>query len=203
MTSPAAPDDVLTRPGVNPPSPRRGGAPLTFLPPIEEETTSPSSPAPATTGEGSSELPGSPSADEWRCDELDASDDSGTTSSPASSGSRSPGAIVGKAAAKATAAQAVIIAGGMAHRIAARTEMQQQIGLYLTDEQDAESIGHPLGEMVARRGGVAGKALSPDANDALAALMGIAQYVSKQVAKIVQIQQVEQQLRAQQAPGEQ
>lgn len=114
------------------------------------------------------------------------------TSSTASRAGSSPGVKLGKTAMRATAAKGVIIGSGMLHRMATRAEtLQREAGLYLADAEDAENIGHPLGDIIARRGGVAGKALSPDANDALSAAMGLAGYMSKQIALQMQIQQHE------------
>ena len=116
-----------------------------------------------------------PSSDEWN----DPSDD--PTSSPTSSGKPLK---IGKAAAKATAAKGVLIASGIVHQQVTRPDTPQRAaGLFLADQEDAENIGHPLGEIMARRSGVAGKALSPDANDALSMLFGLAGYASKQIAK--------------------
>jgi len=135
---------------------------------------------------------GSGSADE-RSPEHDLSDsDDGLTTSTGSSAGK-PGLKLGKSAMRATAAKGVIIGSGMLHRMATRAEtLQREAGLYLADGEDAENIGHPIGDIIARRGGVAGKALSPDANDALSAVMGLAGYMSKQIALQMQIAQVQQ-----------
>lgn len=131
------------------------------------------------------------SAPEWTPDESTAQDESDPTSSPGSSGSRT--VRLGKAAARATGAKAVLMAGSIAHRMAATTEGQRLAQLYVTDQEDAENIGHPLADIASRRGGVAGKALSPDANDALSALMGLANYATKQFALHVAAAQYDRQ----------
>lgn len=125
-------------------------------------------------------------------DDLQPSDDEPSTSTGSSAGER-PGLKLGKAATRATAAKAVLIGSGMLHRMATRAEtLQREAGLYLADSEDAANIGHPIGDILARRGGVAGKALSPDANDALSAAMGLAGYMSKQIALQMQIAQLQQ-----------
>jgi hypothetical protein len=114
------------------------------------------------------------------------------TSSPDSSGDGGgPLKPLGKAALRATTRKGVLIATSMAHRVAARTELERRAGLYLADEQDQELIADPIANILHRRGGVATK-LSPDANDALSGLMGFANYVAKQVALIGEIRQHEQ-----------
>jgi hypothetical protein len=85
---------------------------------------------------------------------------------------------------RATARQAVTIGTGMAHTVAAKTEAQRAVGLYLADEDDAANIGNPLADIMHRRGDVVGGKLSPDANDFLKALMGVAGYLTKQMQKV-------------------
>lgn len=192
MTSP--PDvEPQPSPPINhrPPSPRRSLGPLTFLQPDPEPLIP--HPSPEPTPAPAEDAGPSPSGDPWT-DQPDLSSDADRTSSPGSSADVSPAEArrllkLGEASAQATARTGVLIAGGMAHRIAAKTEDQQAVGLYLTDEEDAANIGNPVGSIVARRGGVAGKALSPDAADAVAAAMGLANYVSKQIALVMQLAQ--------------
>jgi hypothetical protein len=61
----------------------------------------------------------------------------------------------------------VKIGTGMAHTVAAKTEAQKAVGLYLADDDDAANIGNPLADMMHRRGDIVGGKLSPDANDFL------------------------------------
>lgn len=177
MAAPRSPrPDVAPDPQsspTSPPSPRRPLGGLTFLQPEEDvlealATTPPSQWAddasPSPDAETSDELPGDPS-DEHR------------TSSRASSGS-----ALSKKAVKDAARQAVLMAGGVAHQLGARDELAQQAGLYLTDEDDAQAIGDPLANMANRRGGL-GAAGNPDLADAIAALIGLALYVVKQLAR--------------------
>jgi hypothetical protein len=124
------------------------------------------------------------------------------TSSRASSGDGGgPLKPLTKAALKATARKGVLIATSMAHRIAAKSELERAAGLYIADDQDQELIGDPVANLLHRRGGIAGGKMSEDANDALSALMGLANYIGKQVALTVQIQQA-QTGRLQPAEGE-
>lgn len=78
--------------------------------------------------------------------------------------------------------QGVLMAGRGAHEVLAREADDRALGLYLTDAEDAENIGDPLASLAARRGGVAGMA-NPDVSDAIAVLIGLAVYISKQFAR--------------------
>jgi hypothetical protein len=162
---------------------------LFFRSPEEPEGPSPSPAVEITPPATSEDLGGSASEPGWPSDEPTDRSESDPTSSRGSSGN--PLAKLGKATAQKSAAKAVLIAGGMAHRIAARTEAQQAAGLYLADEEDARNIGDPIGSLVARRGGVAGKAVSPDVADLIEALMGLANYISKQLSKMLLVRDYE------------
>lgn len=187
-----ASDELLEEsspPGVRP-RPSRSPFGIGFLSPPEEPAAAIPSPAASPeAGPATWPLPvddGSGSGSGSTTVEPD-EDSHDSTTSPASSSS-STGRL-GKAAARATGAKAVLTATGIAHRVGARTEGQQLAGLYLADEDDAEAIGHPLADIVSRRSGTVGAALSPDANDALSALIGLAGYMSKQIANLVAAQQ--------------
>jgi hypothetical protein len=173
--------------------PNRGVRSLFFSgsPQPEEEEEPPPSPSLQQPGDGSV------SGSEWPSDE-DEEPDSTTTSSPGSSADAKGGPLkpLTKAALKATTAQAVLIGSAMAHRVAARTEGQRVVGLYLADEQDADNIGDPLASIMHRRGGIAGGAMNPDVNDGLQIAMALANYVSKQVVKVSQAREVDQHLGA-------
>jgi hypothetical protein len=131
---------------------------------------------------------GSDSAGDWPSNDSDPDEDlTGPSDSSADGGPLKP---LGKAALRATTRKGVLIATSMAHRVAARTELERQAGLYIADEQDQELIADPIANILHRRGGVATK-LSPDANDALSGLMGFANYVAKQVALIGEIRAAE------------
>jgi hypothetical protein len=124
---------------------------------------------------------GSPSASEWPSDGSEPESDD-PTSSPSTSAD--PGAsVLSKKALKATFRQGVLIGSGVAHRVAARTEGQQRVGLYLADQEDAEAIADPLASIASRRGGIVGK-VSPDTADFIQSLMGVAGFMSKQIANL-------------------
>jgi hypothetical protein len=134
-------------------------------------------------GDGSDSGPAlSPESDEWSDDD--------PTSSPASSPEK-PAQLLSKQQMRKTARSAVQIGTGMAHTIAARTEAQRKVGLYLADEDDAAAIGDPLADVMYRRGDLVGGKLSPDANDFLRSVFGVVGYLTKQVQKIGLVRQLE------------
>jgi hypothetical protein len=180
------------------PSPRPSPNPLRSLffsgqdnaTPVPDPATDPETGAPLPSLQLDDQPGGSASVDDWSDDAQ--SDLEDTTSTGSRAGEQLPGFKLGKAAMRATAAKGVIIGSGMLHRMATRAEtIQREAGLYLADEEDAKAIGHPLADIVSRRGGVAGKALSADANDALSAALGLAGFMSKQIALQMQIAQHE------------
>jgi hypothetical protein len=143
---------------------------------------------------GTEDGPGSGSETEWPNEpELDDSEslDSSPTSSPGSSRADKPAALLSQAQMRATARQAVVIGTGMAHTVGAKTEAQKAVGLYLADDADAAAIGNPLADIMHRRGDIVGGKLSPDANDFLKSLMGVAGYITKQIQKIAYVRRVE------------
>ena len=189
-TSPFAPADSAS-PTLSPRPPMRG--PVSFL---GAEETDPdnglpmSSPLEQTTDlddleEQFASDSGSPT-DETEDDE----------SAPTSSRASSRGNALGKAALKAATIKGVLIGGEMAHRAAARTQGQQEVGLFRTDEEDAENIGDPLAELIHRRGGIAGAAAAanPDVGDAIRMMMGLANFASKQIAGAMQAREIDQAL---------
>ena len=120
-------------------------------------------------------------------DQLDSEPDS-WTESPAG---EKPAQLLSKAQLRQTSRAAVKSGTGMAHTVAAKTEAQQRVGLYLADDDDAKAIGDPLADIAYRRGDVVGGKLSPDANDLLRSMMGVAGYFAKQVAKIGEVRRLE------------
>lgn len=131
---------------------------------------------------------GSGSGDEWLSDPDESlSETSGSASSADGGGPLKP---LGKAALRATTRKGVLIATSAVHRIAARHELEKAAGLYVADEQDQELIGDPVANLLHRRGGIVGNKMSEDANDAVSALMGLANYIGKQVALTVEIGQM-------------
>lgn len=180
------------------PSPRPTPPAALFFQPQQPPPLAP----PLPVGEPSSPLP-SPSPEDgagWASDpepsDVDPSspDDEPTTSTGSRDGDRSA-FRVGKAAARATGAKAVLIGSGMLHRLATKAEsLERENGLYLADEEDAAAIGHPLADIASRRAGVAGKAMSADATDAVSAALGLAGFMSKQIALQLAIAQHKQSL---------
>jgi hypothetical protein len=140
------------------------------------------------TGPLDLDVDGSDSGDEWPSDPDESLPE---TSSSASSGDGGPLKPLSKAALRATTRKGVLIATSAVHRIAARQELEKQAGLYIADEQDQELIGDPVANLLHRRGGIVGNKMSEDANDALSALMGLANYVSKQIVLTAEIGQLQ------------
>jgi|SRR5947209_8176891 len=167
-----------------PPRSPRG---LFFRSPEQEEGETPSSlPPAAVEDDGGSVSDLEPTSGEWG----DPSDVD-PTSSTGSSGPERPAQLLSKRQMRETAETAVKIGTGMAHTVAAKTEAQQRVGLYLADDDDARAIGHPLADIMHRRGDIVGGKLSPDANDFLRSLMGVAGYFTKQVQKVAVVRQLE------------
>ena len=176
-------------------------APSSPLPPRPRPSLSPpfgwgSLPEPSLPETGEESLPAdgsaddlSPSAGDWQ-DETDEWDESTETSSPGSTPAADVprvSSLVSKHQLRKTAEQAVRIGGGMAHTVAAKRDEARAVGLYLAADDDAVAIGHPLADIMHRRGDVVGGKLSPDAASAFQAFMGLAGYLTKQVVKVGQI----------------
>lgn len=177
-----------------PPIPPQSSSPrsargLFFKGPEEEETPYPQQTGEDVAGGLVSDVP----SDEW----ADPSDDEPRTSTASPAG-EPPAQLLSKKQMRQTAETAVKVGTGMAHTVAAKTPAQKQVGLYLADDDDAAAIGHPLADIMYRRGDIVGGKLSPDANDFLRSVMGVAGYFAKQVAKIGAVRQME----AQAAAGE-
>jgi hypothetical protein len=171
------------------PSPRSTGRPLFFQTPDqepEEESTSLPETAELEDGDG-----GSVSAGPWTSEQSELLDDSDPDTYRESSTGERPAQLLGKAQLRATARTAVKVGTGVAHTVAAKTEAQQAVGLYIADDDDAKAIGDPLADIAYRRGDVVGGKLSPDANDLLRSMMGVAGYFAKQVAKIGEVRRIE------------
>jgi hypothetical protein len=140
-------------------------------------------PTPEETASQPAAGDGSDSDDEWPSDP----DESPSETSGSASSADGPLKPLGKAALRATTRKGVLIATSAVHRIAARQELEKAAGLYIADEQDQELIGDPVANLLHRRGGIVGNKMSEDANDALSALMGLANYVSKQIVLTAEI----------------
>lgn len=162
------------------PSPRRPPTgPLTFRSPessSEWTTTDPE------MGEGSplDPLAGSPSVSDESSEQHD-HDESDPTSSRTSSADPASARPLSKKAQQLAARQAVKIAGSVAHQYLARDEAAQAAGLFLVDDESAEQIGDPIARIMARRAPVDGAIANPDVADGIAAMLGVANFVSKQI----------------------
>lgn len=189
MTSPAT-DEQTPPPLLQRREQTSGRGPLSSLfYSAGETTTETPTETPATTaldeaGETTPDLDAGPVSWDSPDDEGESADpvdlyDDAPTGSPASTpADRKP---FSSAALKRVFRRGVIIAGGMAHQTVARTQGQRAVGLYLTDKDDAQNIGDPLAKIAGRRGGIGGKAMNPDVEDAVTALLGVANFVTKQV----------------------
>lgn len=166
---PSPPDDLI---------PPRPSGPLTFDPNLSDDPTPSPSDLPADD---------SPSPNDEPSDAYDEPSDAPPTSSTGSSA----GSALSKRALRDAAREAVLAAGGIAHQVLARDELQADAGLWLADTDDAEAIGDPVANVVHRHGGL-GAAGNPDLADAIAALIGLALYASKQIARWHQIRAARQ-----------
>ncbi|HSX68137.1 hypothetical protein [Nocardioides sp.] len=156
---------------------------------LEEETTQespmasvlfhqPSDPSPweGTTEEPDLSLPSS-----------DLPDDSDRSDRDAATASEPPSTLKAKARALLPAArQAVRTAGTVAHTTLTQPEtLERAEGLYLPDDEDVKAIATPLASIAARR--VPDAATNPDVNDGVALVLGVVNYVVKQLAKRAQL----------------
>lgn len=179
-----------------PPIPSQSSAPriprsrsLFFSGREEEDQSSPAETLHLLTAEADED--GSASEPDWTSDGYaDPSDAEPRTSTGSPAGDR-PAQLLSRSQMRQTAETAVKMGAGMAHTVAAKSEAQQAVGLYLADDDDAKAIGHPLADIMHRRGDIVGGKLSPDANDFLRSLMGVAGYVTKQVQKVGVVRQLE------------
>jgi hypothetical protein len=188
-------DESPDTPPLHPlPEPRKSRRPLFYSQQEEPETEEDS--LPPTVGEDGDA--GSSTGDPWTSESDGWNDDELPTSTASPAGDKPVTQLLSKKQMRDTARGAVKIGTGMAHTVAANTEAKKAVGLYLADDEDAENIGDPLADIMYRRGDVVGGKLSPDANSALQALMGLAHYFTKQIGKIGVVRQIE----AGQAAGE-
>lgn len=176
---PASPPPIPPQSGIR--AQTRG---LFFSQADQEEEESPYPPETGEAAAGASDS-GVPS-DEWG----DPSDVEPPTSTASPAG-ESVAQLLSKRQMRQTAETAVLVGTGMAHTVAAKTPAQREVGLYRADQEDAAAIGHPLADIMYRRGDIVGGKLSPDANDLLRSMMGVAGYFAKQVAKIGEVRQLE------------
>jgi hypothetical protein len=146
---------------------------LTFLQPDPEPTTSPA------------DLPSLDEApDPWSSstETSDAAADPAPSPDPTSSRASSAEQLLSKETIRELAHDLVIGAGEAAHERFARDDAARQVGLWLTDDADAENIGDPLVRIVARRDPL-GAAGNPDVADAIAAAVGVAVFGWRQLQR--------------------
>lgn len=154
------------------------GDPLTFLSP--SPSASPSD-LPATEATEGSELV---DADPWSSEPAEsvavASEprSAGRTSSKASSGS-----ALGNETVTALTHAAVLAGGEMLHETLARDDAAVAVGMWLTDDADAENIGDPLARIINRHNPISDVVDDTDAGDAIAALAGLGVYAFRQFTK--------------------
>ncbi|MDO8107160.1 hypothetical protein Q6348_08115 [Isoptericola sp. b441] len=158
---PSPTDDLI------PPRTSRPLGGITFAEPTQDPT-----PTPDPVGEDW------PSPDDEPADETDAPSAARRTSSAASSDSP-----FSKAAIRDAARALVVSLGELAHDAMARDRAAQAVELWRTDDEDAENIGDPLGSVANRHMGDMGAANNPDVGDLIAAGVGIAVYLFKQMGK--------------------
>lgn len=171
----------------DPPAPRPRGA-LTFRQPTPESTTGPTTlpddltePSPSP----SDELPGEPSE---------------PSAAPRTSSRASSADVATNGALRDAIRAGIIGAGHGIHTVLARDEAARTVGLYLTDEGDAEAIGDPLASIAQRHGGI-GASGNPDLGDAISALIGLATYAFKQIQRWAAAREYRQALAQGHAPA--
>lgn len=143
--------------------------------PADLPSNPPLSPTSLPTTEDSLEELEQASADEWDDEE----DGSGSPAATSSRGSTRVANPVGSEGLRDMARAGVLIAGDQAHNLLARTEGQQAVGLYRTDQDDAERIGDPLARIAGRHQGVG--EMNEDTADLLASMLGLARFATKQI----------------------
>lgn len=106
--------------------------------------------------------------------------DDATASAPRSTGKAKARALL------PASRQAVLTAGTVAHTVLTQPEtLERAEGLFLPDDEDVEAIATPLASIAARR--VPDAATNPDVNDGVALVLGLVNYVVKQLAKRAQL----------------
>lgn len=115
-------------------------------------------------------------------------DDAPTSSATSRAGDAQP---LSKATLKKTVRSGIGIGSAIAHKVGARTEGQQQVGLYLADDEDQAAIGDPLAEIAHRKGGIAGGKMNQDTADFLQSMFGMANYITKQVLRLTAAREID------------
>lgn len=169
----------------------RPTGPIAFMQPSEDPSDLPSpSDLPDLTSSPSDQPDPWPSTDETSPSAREDEDEPDRRSSTASRA----GSALSKRTLRDAVRRGVLMAGGIAHTVLAREEAQQRVGLYLADEDDSQAIGDPLTNIAYRHGGI-GAAGNPDVADAIAALIGLALYGAKQLARATEARMLAAELR--------
>jgi len=153
----------------------------------EEETPAPAPatpplsgtiPSPASSPESTSDHEHEPASEHDEMPDEQSESPAGTRSTGSSRATKGP---VGQGL-QDLARNGIIIATEQVHTyVGSRTAGQRAVELYRADADDAERIGDPLARIAARRDGVG--EMSPDTEDLLAAMMGLAGYAAKQIQR--------------------
>lgn len=158
---------------------------LGFLQPDPEEEIPPGTPPtsgtipPPATSPETDDLDGAPASD---YDEMPPDESNESPAGTRSTGSsRATSGPVGEGL-RDLARNGIIIATEQVHTyVGSRTAGQRAVELYRADLEDAERIGDPLARIAGRRDGVG--EMSPDTQDLMAAMMGLAGYAAKQIQR--------------------
>lgn len=172
-------DEPSPSPSSDETTPRPVGA-LRFASP-SDETTDPWTEGPSLPDDAS------PSPSDEPRDELPDPSDAPPRSSKGSSGN-----ALSKRTLRDAIRQGVLMGGAVAHQLLPRNQAEREVGLYLADEDDAQAIGDPLASIAHRRGGLGEAAANPDVADAIAALIGLALYVAKQIGRYAAARELRQ-----------
>lgn len=162
---------------------------LTFQQP-EPEPSSPSD-LPSLTPDPS--LDEGAGAGDWSSGDESATSDPGPSGASRTSSKASSGSALSKKPLQEAARTAVLAAGAAAGE-ALTDDAGKAVELYVTDEADAAAIGDPIASIIGRHGGL-GDAANPDLGDAIAAGVGLAVYVWKQLGRWKAARQVRAQQR--------
>lgn len=155
------------------------GDPLTFLQPSPPPTASPSDLPMAETFPQE----GQEAADPWSSGLDESAGDVRDEASPDPTSSRASSGPEQEAAGlviRELTRKGVLAAGEVAHESLARDEAARYVGLWLTDDVDAENIGDPLARIINRHNPVSDITGDTDAADGIAALAGLAVYAFRQ-----------------------
>lgn len=134
---------------------------------------------------------GSSTGEPWTDQESESLDDSEPLTSTGSPAGEKATPLLSKHQLRLTARAGVKTATGVTHTLAAKTAEAQRLGLYLADDEDCKSIGDPLADIAYRRGDLGVDKLSPDANDLIRSMMGVANYFGKQIALLGEVRRLQ------------